>query len=298
MGGAGEGPGEIRFLYHVDRVRGDTLVIGGWPIGSRYWFDESGAFVRDQALGPWFPGMLGRTLVDGSLILDTFEFGSYGNTLEHWAADGPDDDIRPEGIVELVSADGSRVDTLAAIRGEWWHKSGTLRQNFAMHALPYTPVGLVAWSLTDVFIGHTERAEVRGYSREGKLIRILRWPPQRVAVSGADRAAFRDEVMNGVRRPDQAPFLRRWLSEMSYPDAKPAFSAMISDERGFLWVRPSAPADAESVDWLVFGPDGPMVAYVAVPAELTLLDVDDTHALAKWTDELGVELVNSYRVMR
>ena len=151
------GPGEIRSLYNVDRVRGDTLVIDGWPIGSRYWFDERGAFVRNQALGPWFPGMLGRTLPDGSLILDTYEFGSYGNTLETWAANGPDEDIRPAGVVELVSADGSSVDTLGPILGESWHKTGQLRVNFAMHALPFTPIGLVAWSADHVFIGHTER---------------------------------------------------------------------------------------------------------------------------------------------
>lgn len=101
MGGGGVGPGEVRFLFSVDRVRGDTVVVGGWPIGSPYWFDEEGSFVRDQLLGPWYPGMLGRTLPDGSLILDTYDFGSYGNTLENWAANGPDEDIRPAGIVEF-----------------------------------------------------------------------------------------------------------------------------------------------------------------------------------------------------
>ena len=50
VGGAREGPGELRFLYVVDRLPGDTLVLGGWPIGSRYWFDERGEFIRNQAL--------------------------------------------------------------------------------------------------------------------------------------------------------------------------------------------------------------------------------------------------------
>ena len=203
VGGSGEGPGEIRTLYNIDRVLGDTLVIDGWPIGSRYWFDEHGAFIRNQALGPWFPGMLGRTLPDGSLILDTYEFGSYGNTLETWAANGPDDDIRPAGVVELVSRDGSRVDTLAPILGEWWHKTGQLRVNFAMHALPFTPIGLVAWSTDRVFIGHTERPEVRVYSLSGSLVRLIRWSAETVPVTREDRRPFEEAVMARVRRPDR-----------------------------------------------------------------------------------------------
>ena len=298
VGGSGEGPGEIRSLYNVDRVRGDTLVIDGWPIGSRYWFDERGAFVRNQALGPWFPGMLGRTLPDGSLILDTYEFGSYGNTLETWAANGPDEDIRPAGVVELVSADGSSVDTLGPILGESWHKTGQLRVNFAMHALPFTPIGLVAWSADHVFIGHTERPEVHVYSLSGSLVRVIRWAAETVAVGGGDRDAFREDVMSGVRRPAQEPFYRRWLAEISYPDTRPSFSALISDEEGFLWVRPSVPAEAEDVAWTVHGPDGQANATLSMPAHLEVLDVDVTHVLAGWKDDLDVEYVSSYRIVR
>jgi hypothetical protein len=71
VGGQGEGPGELRFLYSIDLIPGDTVVLGGWPIGYRYWFDEDGVFVNRPMLGPWFPGLLGRTLDDGSLLLDS-----------------------------------------------------------------------------------------------------------------------------------------------------------------------------------------------------------------------------------
>ena len=298
VGGTGQGPGEIRNLYNVDRVRGDTMVIGGWPIGSRYWFDENGDFVRNQALGPWYPGMLGRTLVDGSLILDTYEFGSYGNTLENWAAFGTESEIRPEGVVELVSADGEVHDTIGIVRGENWHKTGVLRQNFAMHALPFSPIGLVAWSRDHVFIGHTETAEVRAFDMAGALAMIVRWTPEAVGVTGDDRAAFRDAVMGGTRRPDQEPNLRRWLTEISYPDRKPDFAALISTEEGELWVRDSDTSGSETAHWTVFGPDGRAVATVDAPAELEILDVDATHVVGKTTDAMDVEIVWTYRVAR
>lgn len=298
VGGAGEGPGEVRFLYAVDRIHSDTLVVGGWPIGSRYWFDEGGDFVRNQSLGPWFPGMLGRTLPDGSLLLDTFEFGSYGNALETWAANGPDEDFRPAGIVERVSVDGAHVDTIAPILGELHHKTGELPLSFAMHALPHTPVGLVAWSASRIFVGHTERPEVRVHSYDGALQTIIRWTAEPVPVRPVDHRAFEDGLMAGLRRPDLAPRFRRWLSEISYPELKPTFAAMISDESGHLWVRPSAPGDASAVSWTVYGPTGVAEATVSVPAHYRLLDVDDTHLLATWKDELDVEYVSSHRVLR
>ena len=297
VGGQGTGPGELRNLYNVDRVRGDTLVIGGWPIGSRYWFDENGDFVRNQALGPWFPGLLGRTLVDGGLVLDTYEFGSYGNTLENWAANGTEEEIRPTGIVEIVSADGQRSDTIGTIRGETWHKTGELRQDFAMHALPLTPRGFVAWSQDHVFIGHTETPEVNAFDMQGSLSLIIRWVPDEVGLSRADRMTFEQELIDGIR-PDREPTFRRWLSEITYPATKPSFSAMISDEEGNLWVRDSAPSDAETARWTVYGGDGQAVATITTPSDLEVLDVDATHLLAKRTDDLDVETILSFRVMR
>jgi len=298
VGGVGEGPGELRSLFSVDRIDGDTLVLGGWPIGYRYWFDERGDFIRGQQLGPWFPGMLGRTLVDGSMLLDTYEYGSHGNTLEHWAVNGPEDDLRPVGVIELVSRDGARVDTLDEIRGATWHKTGIIGQSFAMRAIPFAPIGLVAWSRSRVFVGHTEDAEIRMYDRSGVLKTIVRWVPIRVPVLAADRSAFREEIVASAGRPNQEPTLRRWLEEITYPEWKPTFDAMISDEDGYLWVRQPIRSGDDVQAWTIYGPDGVALARLTLPAGLEVLDVDATHIVAKSTDDVGLETVLSYRVRR
>ena len=298
VGGSGTGPGEIRNLYNVDRMRGDTMVIGGWPIGSRYWFDENGDFIRNQALGPWFPGMLGRTLVDGGLVLDTYEFGSYGNTLENWAQFGTETELRPTGVVELVSRDGETHDTIGLIRGEEWHKTGQIRQRFFMRDLPFSPTGLVAWSRDHVFIGDTKFSELRAFDMRGELSMIVRWVPEAVPVTADDRARFRDEVVEGIGRPAQEPFMRCWLSEISYPANKPTFSALISTEDGEVWVRASEGPDAETAVWTVYGPTGEAIATIDTPVDLTVLDVDRTHVVGKRTDELGVETIWTYIIER
>jgi len=297
VGGGGQGPGEVRFLYAVDRVRGDTLVVGGWPIGSRYWFDENGEHVRDEALGPWFPGMLGRTLPDGHLIIDTFEFGSYGNTIERWVVDADLADLRPEGVIELVASSGDVVDTISVIRGQRHHKAGTWPRVAAL-ALPFSPVSLVAWSADRVYVGHTEEPEVRAYDLHGQLHTIIRWAPRPVPVSAQDRQSFATNLIDKSRRPEMVPVYNRWLSEIEFPEFKPVFAALIADDAGYLWIRDSAPGDAATWHWTIHGPDGVAVARMETVAGLDLLDVDRTHAIGKLTDTLGIERVHSYPVNR
>jgi hypothetical protein len=298
VGGAGQGPGEMRFLYAVDLMGGDTLVLGAWPIGSRYWFDPQGEFIRSEVLGPWFPGLLGRTLPDGSLLLDTYEQGSHGNTIEFWAARGEEAFLRPTGVMELVSRDGSEVDTVGLMYGERWMKIGQPPMSFALHALPFEWRSQVAWSRDRLFVGETSNPEVRSYARDGTLLRILRWAPRVAPVTSADRRTFREEVISGLRRPTQAPVYERWLSEATYPESKPAFAQILADAEGTLWVQDSRRSGAASESWTVFGPDGGAVASLEVPSGLRVIHVSRSHVLAIWTDEMDVEYLRSYRIER
>lgn len=298
VGGQGEGPGELRNLYSVDRLPGDTLVIGGWPIGSRYWFDERGDFIRNQALGPWFPGRAGRTMLDGSLVIDSYQQGGLGNTVEYFAAYGTESTIRPHGFLERISRNGETRDTVAPFAAEEQYKMGELRSTFAMHALPFTPIGLIAWSRGEIHVGDTERAEVITYGFDGVPRRILRWTPEPVRVTAEDRRRFHDEVINGARNPVQARNLERWFLEISYPETKPAFDGLIAHDDGTLWIKDSPVAGAERDYWTVYAPDGRAAARVVLPPDLDVLDVDGTHVLARWTDELDVQYVRSYRIVR
>ena len=137
------------------------------------------------------------------------------------------------------------------------------------------------------------------YSSTGTLVRVVRWEtPAPVPVRGPDRDAFERELFSNLRNPGLVPRYRRWLLEASYPEAKPAFAAMIADEDGFLWVRPSTPANAETAMWTVYDPDGFARAEVPVPARFELVEVDRTHVLASYKDDFDVEFVTSYRIVR
>lgn len=298
VGGPGEGPGELRNLYAVDAIVGDTLVLGGWPIGSRYWFDPQGEFIKGEVLGPWFPGLLGRTLPNGTLLLDTYPQGSHGNTIETWAVQGTEEFFRPVGVMERVSRDGSQIDTLGLMYGEEWLKIGQLRQNFAMNALPFNWRTRVTWSRDELFIGEMNRPEVRAYGPSGELRRIIRWEPRPVQVTGEDRSGFGESLIERLRRPEQVPDYRRWLSQVPFPETKPAFEEILADDEGRVWVKEPAVAGAETSRWSVYGSDGVAVGSVEIPGGFRVVHVSRDQLLAVWTSALDLEFVHSYRLVK
>jgi len=298
VGGQGEGPGELRFLYAVDRMPGDTVVLGGWPIGYRYWFDQEGRFLSRPMLGPWFPGQLGRTLPDGSLLLDSYPSGSLGNEVETWIARGEDPTMRPRGVVERVDRLGrSSHDTIAAIVGAEYLKSGTWPGRLAVHTLPSSTTTLVTWDDDQIYTANTGRPEIRVFGYEGGLERLIRWEVEPVAVTSADRDAFRQAVIARLRNPaQQRPHYERWLSDVEWPEVRHAFDTVLSDQDGRLWIKESAPADADPSDWLIFGTDGRALARVELPGGVRVLFIDGTHLVGTSVDDLDVPTIRVWRL--
>jgi hypothetical protein len=299
VGGQGEGPGELRFLYSIDLIPGDTVVLGGWPIGYRYWFDEDGVFVNRPMLGPWFPGLLGRTLDDGSLLLDSYPSGSHGNEVETWVAQGEAPYFRPVGVIERVTRDGTVHDTLIPFESREYFKRGVWRDDLAVHAMPFSPVTLVSWRERELHVANTGTAEVRTLSFDGEVRRVVRWSAEPSPVTAADRQTFRKAVMDRLRQPQrQTPSYERWLAEVDFPEAKTVFDTLVADRIGNLWVKESVSADAPRNRWIVFGPDGIAVAEVDIPGGLRIVHADRSHVLGVAVDDLDVPTVRSYRIVR
>ena len=298
VGGPGQGPGEFRLLFSLDRLPGDTIVGMDWPVGSASWFDGSGRFLRTDQIGPFWPGLAGHLLPDASLLVDVYPLRSYGNELEGWAARGEENTFRPTGHLVRVSRDGSRHDTLFPIVGEEWFKNGKLREDFAMRPAPFAVTTAVAWNDTWIFVGETAGSEVRAYRYDGSLERLIRWRETRVPVTVADRDSVAEAVVAEIRQPSRQPYFEKWLDLVAFPAEKPAFHSLMTDEAGRLWVRTWAEAGAARDRWLVFGSDGALAAAVEVPAGLTLLEIGEDAALALWKDPLEVEYLRLYEIER
>jgi hypothetical protein len=298
VGGSGQGPGEFRRLNAIDRIRGDTLVASEWPVGTLAWFDPHGSYIKNTRLGPYWPGLAGRTLYDGSLLVDVYPVGGYGGEVEVWAASGQDQSFRPTGWIVRVSRDGEAADTLHTIEGEEFFKVGRIRAGLALRAKPFARSGAVTWSRDRIYLGDTGRPEVEVLWLNGSLERLIRWEEEPVSVTGGDRDEFRESVLGSLRRPNQRPDYERWLAEVPFPVHKPSFQELATDVAGRLWVRLSTAGEADHNRWLVFDPEGQLVAEVEMPAGYRLLDIAEGHVLAMWKDDLDVEYVRLYRLLK
>ena len=298
VGGSGQGPGEFRFLFGVDLQPGDTIVGMDWPVGSSAWFDSDGGYIENKRVGPYWPGLAGHLLSDGSLLVDTYQRGSYGNEIEWWAAYGEEDLFRPAGVLVRVSPDGETTDTLLPVMGEEWFKTGKVRQDLALRQLPFARTTSVAWSDDRIYIGETGAREVSVLRFDGTRERMIRWVGDAVPVTGAERDSVRDDLLDNLRRPARRPYFERWLRAVPYPVEKPAFRALATDAAGRLWVQAWAEAGSGRDRWSVFGVDGSLIAEVDAPSGLTLLDLGEEEILAVWKDPLDVAYVRVYRLVR
>ena len=185
VGGPGEGPGEFRFLMRLNRLPGDTIMAGGWPLGWAARFDPQGRYVGNTRLGPFFPSLLGHFMPDGSFLMDVYSRGGYGNEIEWFAANGEGGVFRPTGHIVRITRDGdtTRTDTLRTVVGEEWFRAGQTRQNLAMRQIPFARNTVVAWTDNRLYVGETGSAQLEVRRYDGTLERLIRWEGDSVRVT-------------------------------------------------------------------------------------------------------------------
>ena len=188
------------------------------------------------------------------------------------------------------------MDTIHGIMGPQWFKIGAPRQGLLVNPAPFGRTTHVAWSHDRIYVGETGKREIEVLRFDGTVERLIRWEGSGIAVTGADRAAFRDDLLTNMRRPQRRPDFERWLAEVPFPDSMPTFRALAADSSGRVWVQEWNRATDNEDRWLVFAPDGKLTATVEVPVRLTILGIYEDVVLTLWKDELDLEYVRLYRL--
>ena len=87
---------------------------------------------------------------------------------------------------------------------------------------------------------------------------------------------------------------------MVYPESHPAFGRIYVDLPGNLWVLRTSPdrVPADPEPWDVFDPEGVWLGAVALPARFTMREIGDDYVAGVWRDELDVEYVRVYRLLK
>lgn len=293
-GGPGEGPGEFSRLGDITLLDGDTVVAVDWA-GRRFTL-----FGPDGAVGPTTridgmtapPGRMYR-LSSGEWILGT----SGASTAQ--LGDGPPEAgvYRLDSPLLRISADGSQVDTL----GLFPSTEVEIRTDQGGLLFGPAPFGRrLAYAVVDdeVLIATGDRLQLDIYSPAGSVLRSVRAPDVDVSLTSEDGTAYHEFLRERAANasPDQRAAVERSISDTQLPDSMPAFSSIVVDADGSVWVGEFRPDMGAAQQFLVFDTDGRFTGRAAMPPSFRVMAIDGRLAWGRTTDELGVEYVVAYEL--
>jgi hypothetical protein len=159
--------------------------------------------------------------------------------------------------------------------------------------VPFSP--RMEWALDPdgrVWSGVTGSYRLAHWQPGGDTLRVVERPAAPVLVSDAER--------------DSLPAQLKWFTDQGgkvdlsrVPRNKPAFSSLFTDDRGWVWVRPSVPAGTSGTALDVFDPEGRyhgrVTIPIAVPEGMPLL-VRGDRIYAVTMNDAGVPQVVRYRL--
>ncbi len=289
-GRKGEGPGDF----------GNLSMAGPWP---------------GDSIVAWHSGNYGVSFFDDG--------GRFGHSFG--LRRGPDQPwtrrpvaVRPDGTIVTVRGDRGRATMVEILDGEGGLHGSVGRQPNREEIIARRPDGhtstvpaaysrelvTVAWG--DLVIASPNKPyEIKAFRADGTLARIVRREQVPVAPTEADRQVFleqrRAQYRKGVDATTGAPTSEAFLEATIWPFLEsytlaehfPAFSTILADLAGHLWVREyDLPREERPAPlWTVFDPEGRVLGFVETPAGLDILQIGEDFILGRVKDEFEVEYV-------
>lgn len=288
----GGGPGEFGLPWAMDVLPPDSLMVFDRSRATISIFSAEGVFVRSFILGApdrlrgttksifAFPG---RSLVVG--------FGGSTVLLAERPTAGSARERDP--VLRLDVEDGSVVDTLGVFPGMEW---------FAGEGMIGPPIfgTNVTFARQDslLVVGTTEDLSVSLYSVDGALQAIIRAPNEDLTLTQEDVAERQDLLLERVQSPQGVAAIRRLMDAMPVPERKPAYSSVMTDADGNLWLTEFPVRSLYSGSAFVFSHDGRYLGVVALPPRFRLLAVGSDRLLGSRLDDLDVPHVGVWAIRK
>lgn len=272
-GRPGGGPEEFRRIDKLVRASGDSVLVFDGGSGRLSLLGPGGTFVRSVTPAAATPGAsFAGALENGSCV--------FGVPVPLPPREGVS---RDSLVYLLVAPDGSTVDTLTvAPGGEQFQRVDGRRVSRMTN--PFGPMPAASAGGDRIFVGATDRYEIRQFGPDGTPTRVLR---RKVDPQPFTEAHFR-------RVADRVPQMASALAEIPRPSRVPAYASLLVDRESNLWVQDYPSPGAASASWTVFGPEGAMLGQVAMPAAFRPTDIGADYVLGVWRDELDVERIRMY----
>jgi hypothetical protein len=288
-GREGGGPGEFEGVGAPVPVGADSIAVYDWNLRRISLWDPDGNFVR--SFGIQFPsgspvaiGPLG----DGSwLFTKGFAFApSEISTV-----------VRDTAAYYRFDQRGELIDSVGRFPSWEYFVQGSAQAAWAT-SLPFGRGFATAVAPVGFYHGITDRYEILRYEVSGRLERVIRKDHQPVPVSDADFERYKAERVEDAGSDNWRRRLERMFAEVPVPSTMPAFQAVEVDVLGYLWVAEYERPGADTQRWSVFDPEGRLLGTVETPPGLAVHQIGADFLLASWEDDLGVEHVRLYDLLR
>jgi hypothetical protein len=293
FGRRGDGPLEFERWPKMTLAPPDTVVVWDPGHGRLSWFDLSGGLLRQSSFLPLLAEL-------GGLMGSPWQVHRDGALLMTSPVSGRDRDGSFDNPVRIGVVDEE---------GEVHHDFGQFPfGNGYAHPMGFSfagwfgprVLGAIGPESLRVALSAPEEWEIRFYSSNGDLTRIMKAPIQRVAVSPEIRDARRAYTLDialqiGLTEGDAD----RIEDGMPVPDSLPAISRMLWDRGDRLWVgrREADPQKTEFFD--VFDTDGRWITTVHLPSDLgSIREIGEDYVLLVWWDDLQVPYLRLHRLRR
>ena len=287
LGGEGEGPGEFREIGSA------------WAQG-----EEIEAFDGDlRRVTRFGPGgtletiQLETTGAAERMAPGTFEGGWLAYGVEEVGADG-----RDRMGVHSFDESGMHRGVVAQVLGmrRYVHSRGG-------GPVPLSPWAWITGRGNEVFVSQGSEARLMALDRDGVVLREVTWDVEPTTSPEEALRVVVDSAVSRVPEEDRASY-RAVLDEAPAPQL-PALAGLIVDELGFVWIRPYEPLRHAAVlgglgrpgpggVWRVLSPEGVQVSEVSMPEELEPSQITSDRVVGIRRDDLGVESVQVYRLVR
>jgi hypothetical protein len=279
VGRRGDGPGEFRLPQFLGRAD-DTVWVYDYAQHRVTRFNVDGDLIDVVNLTPPIPSALalGR-LADGSLV-----FMGQWHTGVARNAQG----LMRDTIVVVSYRNGIQADTVATMEGREFVQVADETGRMVMSAAIYARRASATPWRDGIVLGAQTDYSLRVVSPDGLERQSIRWAGPNLVLSPADVAEWIDAQVETAPSADRDR-LRAMYTTSPVPVQRPAYSVLLADGSGNLWVAEHPGPHAQPSRWDVFAPNGRWLGAIATPDRFRVLDLGRDWVLGVRLDSLDFE---------
>ena len=282
-GRKGTGPGEFGYMAGLLRC-GDSLFVKDISVRGHLAFGTDGGYGRTMRSEP---PEAGRTPYSTVCSADR-SFFHYA--YENIRVDGKIGVYRANVPFWITDSEGAVVRVLGRFPG-----SERLGVPNGSRPLPLGKQTAIALANDRAYIGTADGYEIVVTDHSGRALDTLRRDDVDLQTTPADIELFKQADLAGTN-PTLRDAIERSYATTPFPERIPAYSALILDRPGNLWVQDYPRGASPLVRWSIFSPTGALVAETLLPSRLEVYEIGEDYVLGKSLEPpYDVEHVRVYR---